>query len=84
MQPELIVYFAHNLCSTQFYASDSPAVLDTNNGLVKTQVFELLSALCVYAEEGYKLALDALEDYKVRPPSGPHVYSVHLSVSVES
>ena len=42
------------------------AVLDTNNGLVKTQIFELLSALCVYAEEGYKLAVDSLEDYKVR------------------
>lgn len=41
------------------------AVLDTNNGLVKTQIFELLSALCVYAEEGYKLAVDSLEDYKV-------------------
>ena len=40
-------------------------MLDTNNGLVKSQVFELLSALCVYADEGYKLALDALEDYKV-------------------
>lgn len=83
MQPEL--YILRTICAvTQFYASDSPAVLDTNNGLVKTQVFELLSALCVYAEEGYKLALDALEDYKVRPPSVPHVYSVHLSVSVES
>ena len=44
-----------------------PAVLDTNNGLVKTQVLELLSALCVYNEDGYQLALDALEDYKVTP-----------------
>ncbi len=42
-----------------------PTVLDTNNGLVKTQIFELLSALCLYSEEGYKIALDALEDYKV-------------------
>ena len=41
------------------------AVLDTNNGLVKTQVFELLSALCLYSEDGYQLALDALDDYKV-------------------
>lgn len=40
-------------------------VLDTNNGLVKTQVFELLSALCLYSEDGYQLALDALDDYKV-------------------
>ena len=29
------------------------------------QVFEMLSALCLYSPEGYKLALDALEDYKV-------------------
>ena len=42
------------------------AVLDTNNGLVKMQVFEMLSALCCYSPEGYKLALDALEDYKVQ------------------
>ncbi len=41
-------------------------VLDTNNGLVKTQIFELLSALCLYSDEGYKLALDALDDYKVK------------------
>ena len=40
-------------------------VLDTNNGLVKTQVFELLSGLCLYSEAGYQLALDALDDYKV-------------------
>ena len=47
------------------HARPPPAVLDTNNGLVKTQVLELLSALCVYNEDGYQLALDALEDYKV-------------------
>lgn len=32
---------------------------------MKTQVFELLSALCLYSEDGYQLALDALDDYKV-------------------
>ena len=47
-----------------------PAVLDTNNSLVKMQVFELLSGLCLYSEEGYKKALDALEHYKVRGPLG--------------
>ena len=46
------------------------AVLDTNNGLVKTQVFQLLSAMCVYSEGGYKLAMDALEDYKVPEGGG--------------
>ncbi|XP_064401123.1 inverted formin-2-like isoform X3 [Halichondria panicea] len=38
--------------------------LDTNNGLVKTQVLELLSALCLYSAPGYQLAMDALDDYK--------------------
>ncbi len=40
--------------------------LNTNNQMVKKQVFELLSALCVYNQDGYELAIDALEDYKVR------------------
>ncbi|XP_072041000.1 inverted formin-2-like isoform X2 [Amphiura filiformis] len=38
--------------------------LNTNNQMVKKQVFELLSALCVYNYDGYILAIDALEDYK--------------------
>ena len=32
---------------------------------VKRQVFELLSALCVYNAEGYSRALEALDHYKV-------------------
>eukprot|EP00731_Ephydatia_muelleri_P007966 Em0004g304a len=39
-------------------------VLDTNNGLLKTQIFELFSALCVYSPEGWSLVLEALENYK--------------------
>ncbi len=39
--------------------------LDTTNIQVKKQVFELLSALCVYNAEGYNRALEALEFYKV-------------------
>ena len=31
---------------------------------MKRQVFELLSALCVYSSEGYSRALEALEHYK--------------------
>lgn len=42
------------------------SALDTDNAAVKKQIFELLSALCVYSKEGYKRALDALEQYKVR------------------
>ncbi|XP_046853440.1 inverted formin-2-like isoform X1 [Xenia sp. Carnegie-2017] len=38
--------------------------LDTNNVMLKKQVFELLSALCVYSELGYKMAIDALTHYK--------------------
>ena len=32
---------------------------------MKKQVFELLSALCVYNAEGYSRALEALDHYKV-------------------
>ena len=32
---------------------------------MKKQVFELLSALCVYNSEGYNRALQALDHYKV-------------------
>ena len=39
--------------------------LESNNRLVKVQVFELLSALSVYSQEGHALALDALEHHKV-------------------
>ena len=41
------------------------AALDTTNVMVKKQVIELLSALCVYSPEGHKLALDALDTFKV-------------------
>lgn len=33
--------------------------------MVKKQVFELLSALCLYSSRGYYLALDAFENYRV-------------------
>jgi len=41
------------------------AALDTNNVMVKKQVFELLSALCVYSADGYRLTLAALDSFKV-------------------
>ena len=40
------------------------SALDTPNPQVKRQVFELLSALCVYSSEGYNRALEALDHYK--------------------
>ncbi|GBN50463.1 Inverted formin-2 [Araneus ventricosus] len=38
--------------------------LDTDDIPVKKQVFELLSALCVYRPDGYLRALETLEHYK--------------------
>ncbi|XP_022907474.2 formin-F [Onthophagus taurus] len=46
------------------YIRKLAAALDTNNITVKKQVFELLSALCVYNEEGHSRALDTLDHYK--------------------
>ena len=40
------------------------SALDTTNVQIKKQVFELLSALCVYSADGYNRALEALEHYK--------------------
>ncbi|XP_052280011.1 inverted formin-2-like [Dreissena polymorpha] len=40
------------------------AALETKNIMVKMQIFELLSALCVYSKDGYYLTLDALERYR--------------------
>ena len=39
--------------------------LDTNNVLVKKQVVELFSALCMYSPDGLDLTLDALDNYRV-------------------
>ncbi|XP_053330980.1 inverted formin-2 isoform X2 [Spea bombifrons] len=46
------------------YVRKLSRALDTSNIMVKKQVFELLSALCIYSPEGHALALDALEHYK--------------------
>ncbi|XP_045204866.2 inverted formin-2-like [Mercenaria mercenaria] len=40
------------------------SALETKNLMVKMQIFELLSALCVYSKDGYYLTLDALERYR--------------------
>lgn len=47
------------------YVSKLAAALDTNNEIVKKQVFELLSALCAYSRSGYCRAIETLENYKV-------------------
>ncbi|ESP03685.1 hypothetical protein LOTGIDRAFT_171217 [Lottia gigantea] len=41
------------------------SALKTNNMMVKMQIFELLSALCLYSIEGFYLTLEALDRYKV-------------------
>lgn len=47
------------------YVAKLAAALDTNNEIVKKQVFELLSALCAYSRSGYCRAIETLENYKV-------------------
>ncbi|EDO35348.1 predicted protein, partial [Nematostella vectensis] len=47
------------------YSRKLVKALDTDNTMIKKQVFELLSALCLYSEQGYQLAIDALENYKM-------------------
>lgn len=47
------------------YVSKLAAALDTNNEIVKKQVFELLSALCAYSRSGYNRAIETLENFKV-------------------
>lgn len=41
------------------------SALETDNLMVKMQIFELLSALCLYSKDGFYLTLDALEKYKL-------------------
>ncbi|XP_033111199.1 inverted formin-2-like [Anneissia japonica] len=46
------------------YTRKLATALNAENVSVKKQVFELLSALCLYSQEGYVRAIDALENYK--------------------
>ncbi|RVE46552.1 hypothetical protein evm_008787 [Chilo suppressalis] len=48
------------------YAGKLAAALTSPAAPVKKQVFELLSALCVYNADGYARAVDTLERYKYR------------------
>ena len=44
--------------------------------MVKMQVFELLAALALFDPQGHRLALDALQHYKVPPtPVSLSVYT---------
>ena len=59
---EINFFFKNDFISRVYFIIFS--ALDTINVQVKKQVFELLSALCVYSSEGYSRALEALEHYK--------------------
>ena len=61
---ELACLYAY-IISDMFCCVCVCAALDTNNSLVKMQIFELLAGLCLYSEEGNHLAMEALADYKV-------------------
>ncbi|XP_064607784.1 inverted formin-2-like isoform X2 [Liolophura sinensis] len=52
------------LVNHEDYTTKLVKALDTNNVMVKKQVIELLSALCLYSPDGYRLAVEALESFK--------------------
>lgn len=76
------------------YVAKLAAALDTNNEIVKKQVFELLSALCAYSRSGYCRAIETLENYKVSVATPElhcefrrqclHTFYFHLFSSAES
>lgn len=58
----------------------SNTALESKNLSVKKQVFELLSALCVYSADGYTRTLEALAYFKVQR----HVVDATLLLNLES
>jgi hypothetical protein len=40
-------------------------VLSAPSAEIRMRVFELLTALCVYSQDGYELVLRALQDFQV-------------------
>ncbi|XP_052276568.1 inverted formin-2-like isoform X5 [Dreissena polymorpha] len=55
----------NTLTTSNKFGEKFATALDTNNVMVKKQVFELLSALCVYSADGYRLTMTALDSFKV-------------------
>lgn len=64
------------------YIRKLAAALDTNNITVKKQVFELLSALCVYNQEGHARALDTLDHYKVSKLFAQYIFMLFKNESL--
>ena len=54
-----------HITKDQSYTRKLAEGLSTKNVLVKLQIFELLSALSMYSDNGHSLALDALNNHKV-------------------
>ncbi|XP_054709724.1 inverted formin-2-like [Uloborus diversus] len=51
--------------SQRTYSKQLAEVLCSENPLVKKQLFEFMSTLCIFSEEGHHLTLDTLESYRV-------------------
>ena len=43
---------------------DFSCMLDTGNMMVKNQLIQLWSGICLYSPRGYELALESLDAYK--------------------
>uniref|UniRef100_A0AAZ1XT26 GBD/FH3 domain-containing protein n=1 Tax=Oreochromis aureus TaxID=47969 RepID=A0AAZ1XT26_OREAU len=55
----------HFILDNEGYVRTLAQALDTSNVMVKMQLFQLLAALAVFDPRGHRLALDALDNYKV-------------------
>uniref|UniRef100_A0AAZ1XWR5 GBD/FH3 domain-containing protein n=1 Tax=Oreochromis aureus TaxID=47969 RepID=A0AAZ1XWR5_OREAU len=55
----------HFILDNEGYVRTLAQALDTSNVMVKMQLFQLLAALAVFDPRGHRLALDALDNYKI-------------------
>ena len=53
------------------FISLSLVELDTNNQFLKMQIIELLSALCIYSEEGHATVIESFQHFKVEHTCAP-------------
>ena len=74
---KVCIYIASNV-HTRYGTVSFCTEIESNNALVKVQVFQLLSALSVYSQEGHALALDALEHHKVTPSHTCPSYTLYM------
>uniref|UniRef100_A0A8C9RS64 Inverted formin 2 n=1 Tax=Scleropages formosus TaxID=113540 RepID=A0A8C9RS64_SCLFO len=69
----------HFIVDNEGYVRKLSQALDTSNIMVKKQVFELLAALSIFSADGYNLALDALDHYKVHVKMQQYRFSVIMN-----